>query len=138
MITRPDRKFGGFAIVSALFIIVALAALGAFIAVVSGSQQIGSTYDLNGTRAYYAARSGAEWGVARVLGGGACGVNLALNGMTISVACTVTATGDADEAGLGSIWNITSTACNQPLAGACPGNAAGANYVERSVRVVVE
>ncbi len=139
MITPPERRCAGFAIVSALFIIVALAALGAFIAVVSGGQQIGSVYDLNGARAYYAARSGGEWGAGRVLGGGACGAaNLALNDMTITVGCAVTATGNNVEAGLGTIWTITSTACNQPVAGACPGNAAGANYVERRVVWVVE
>ena len=55
MLTPPEHRSGGFAIVSALFIIVALAALGAFIAVVSGGQQIGSAYDVNGARAYYAA-----------------------------------------------------------------------------------
>ena len=70
MITPPERRCAGFAIVSALFIIVALAALGAFIAVVSGGQQIGSAYDLNGARAYYAARSGAEWGAGLALGAG--------------------------------------------------------------------
>ena len=140
MTTRPDRRIGGFAIVSALFIIVALAVLGAFIAVISGGQQIGSTYDLNGSRAYYAARAGAEWGAAGVIGGAACPSTTppALNGMTISVLCEKTASGDAVEAGLGTIWTITSTACNQPAGGACPGNAGGANYVERRVRIVVE
>ena len=139
MITPPERRCAGFAIVSALFIIVALAALGAFIAVVSGGQQIGSAYDLNGARAYYAARSGAEWGAGLALGAGGCGAaNLALNGMTITVGCAVTAAGNNAEAGLDTIWTITSTACNQPAAGVCPGNAAGANYVERRVVWVVE
>ena len=143
LITPRDRKLGGFAIVSALFIIVALAALGAFIAVVSGGQQIGSTYDLNGARAYYAARAGAEWGAANALGNNACvaATNFPLNtvnNMAITVNCNVTATGDAVEAGLQTIWTITATACNQPLAGACPGNAGGGNYVERRVQIVVE
>ena len=139
MITPPERRCAGFAIVSALFVIVALAALGAFIAVVSGGQQIGSAYDLNGARAYYAARSGAEWAAANAWGNGVCaGGAMALNGMTISVACVQTSSGDVVEAGLGTIWTITSTACNAPVAGACPGNAAGANYVERRVVWVVE
>ena len=141
MITPPERRCAGFAIVSALFIIVALAALGAFIAVVSGGQQIGSAYDLNGARAYYAARSGAEWGAALALGTSVCNAatilpaNVAPNGMTVTVGCAVTAAGNNDEAGLGTIWTITSTACNQV---ACPGDAAAANYVERRVVWVVE
>ena len=139
MITPLESRNGGFAIVSALFIIVALAALGGFIAVVSGSQQIGVSYDLNGARAYYAARSGAEWGAANAVINGACvGVTpLALNGMTVTVNCAVAAAGDAVEAGLVTLWTITATACNQPVAGACPGNPGAANYVERRVQIVI-
>lgn len=141
MITPPEHRSGGFAIISALFILVALAALGAFIAVVSGGQQIGSAYDVNGARAYYAARSGAEWGAALALGASTCNAatilpaNVAPNGMTVTVGCAVTANGNAIEAGLGTIWTITATACNQAV---CPGNAAVANYVERRVVWVVE
>ena len=142
MITPPERRCaGGFAIVSALFIVVALAVLGAFIAVVSGGQQIGSAYDLNGARAYYAARAGAEWGAARVLGGGACAAATTLPGlnqMTVTVSCAVTASGNSAEAGLGTIWTITATACNRPVDKVCPGDAGGANYVERRLALVVE
>jgi Tfp pilus assembly protein PilX len=56
----------GFAIVSAIFILVVLAALGAFIVNVSTNQQIGSTLDLQGVRAYQAARAGIEWGIYQV------------------------------------------------------------------------
>ena len=47
--TRPER-YGqcGFAIVSALFILIALAALGAFIATVSSTQHAGSALDVDG------------------------------------------------------------------------------------------
>ena len=144
MITPPEiRRAKGFAIVSALFILVALAALGAFIAVVSGAQQIGSVLDVDGARAYYAARSGAEWGAARAFNASACAgaTNLGpVNQMTVTVNCAVTATGNGVEAGLGTLWTITSTACNQPAAvgGSCPGAAGGANYVERRVTVLVE
>ena len=142
MTTPPEiRRAKGFAIVSALFILVALAALGAFIAVISGAQQIGSALDVDGARAYYAARSGAEWGAARAFNGGVCAgaTNLGpINQMTVTVNCAASATGNNVEAGLGTIWTITATACNQPGGGGCPGGAAAANYVERRVTLLVE
>lgn len=59
-------RFRGFAIVSAIFILVVLAALGAFIVNISTSQQIGSALDVQGVRAYQAAHAGIEWGLYRV------------------------------------------------------------------------
>jgi len=143
----PERFFcptrqRGFAIVSALFIIVALAALGAFIAVVSGTQHVGSTLDLMGARAYQAARAGTEWGIANAINNSACvaSTNIGtLNGIAVTVSCTTVATGAADEVGLGSIYRITAIACSSTDgAGACPGNAATNNYVERRLTALVE
>lgn len=56
----------GFTIVSAIFILVVLAALGAFIVTITTTQQISSALDVQGSRAYQAARSGIEWGVYQV------------------------------------------------------------------------
>ena len=53
--------------VSAIFIVVVLAALGAFIANISATQQVTSAQDVQGVRAYQAAQSGIEWGVYQVL-----------------------------------------------------------------------
>ncbi len=52
----------GFAMMSALFILVVLAVLGAAIASISVRQQVGSAVELNTARAYQAARAGLEWG----------------------------------------------------------------------------
>jgi len=60
------KRLRGFAIVSAIFILVVLAALGAFIVNISTSQQIGSALDVQGVRAYQAARAGIEWGLYQV------------------------------------------------------------------------
>ena len=140
MITR--RECGsqrGFAIVSAIFIVVALAALGAFIATVSSTQHVGNALDIEGARGYQAARAGVEWGISNALAGNCIGGNIGpLNGMTISVACNPVAAGNNVEAGLGAIYMIQATACNQPVAGACPGNAGNATYVERRLEVLVE
>ena len=143
--TRPERKRqSGFAIVSALFILIALAALGAFIATVSSTQHAGSALDVDGARAYQAARAGVEWGVANALAANcAASTNVGvLNGVAITVACTAVCTTpaacNAIEAGLNGIYTIVSTACNPSTAGACPGAVGGRNYVERRISVVVE
>ena len=48
--------------VTAVFVVVVLAALGAAIALVFSNQQTGSALDILGSRAYQAARAGVEWG----------------------------------------------------------------------------
>lgn len=144
MITFPDEaRQRGFAIVSALFIIVALAVLAGFIATVSSSQHIGSALDVLGARAYQAARAGTEWGMANAHNAGICSASSSIapiNGMAITVQCATVASGASGvEAGLSNIFLVTAIACNQPDAtGACPGNAAAANYVERRLSALVE
>jgi MSHA biogenesis protein MshP len=142
LITLPkSRHQKGFALVSAIFILVALAALGGFIATVSSAQHIGSALDLNGARAYQAARAGTEWGAVGAVNSSACAASTNIgqvSGIDVTVTCVTVVTGNAVEAGLGSIYRITAIACNQPVAGACPGVASGANYVERRLEAVVE
>lgn len=65
------KHLRGFAIVTAMFILVVLAALGAFIVNISTNQQIGSVLDVQGVRAYQAARAGLEWGLYQVESTGA-------------------------------------------------------------------
>ncbi len=136
----PERQHG-FTLVSAIFLLVVLAALGGFIATVSTTQHIGSALDVSGASAYQAARAGTEWGLfkASLAGGHICGASTnigAIGIMTVTVACTSVAT---DEAGsTTSIYTITSTACNMPTGAACPGVAGNPNYVERSLTVVAE
>jgi len=175
------RRLHGFAILSAIFILVVLAALGAFILNVSTNQQIGSALDVQGVRAYQAARAGIEWGLYQVestganlpgpepgaynfsYGNPATAVGAAnpdlrrcpgtalsptlpqpstssfapsaptLAGFTVTVTCTPTV--DANDGP--TVYSLTATACNQPLAGACPNevNPTGL-YVERQLTVI--
>ena len=64
------RAMRGFAIVSAIFLIVILAGLGVAMLVFSNNQQAASAYDVMGSRAYQAARTGIEWALYRRLNGG--------------------------------------------------------------------
>ena len=57
----------GFALPSAIFLLVILAGLAAFMVTFSTTQSITSAQDVQGSRAYQAARSGTEWGLYRVL-----------------------------------------------------------------------
>lgn len=140
---RPNfRKLQrGLGIIAAIVILVIMAALGTFIMVLSTTQQVGSALDVDGARAYASALSGSEWGVAQAAGGN-CNFGTVsfgpLNNMAITVSGTAVATGNAVEAGLGTICLVTSTACNQPPGGPCPGNTASPNYVERQIIAMPE
>lgn len=157
------RRLGpprGFAIVSAIFILVVLAALGAFILTVFGHQQVGSALDVQGVRAYAAARAGIEWGLYRVQATPAYNFGYASidpNTRTCPAATTsfvpgaathagfvvtVTCAATPDASGGPTQFVVQSTACNEPVAGwtattvACPNTTGlGAFYVERRVSV---
>jgi MSHA biogenesis protein MshP len=145
VLLSPGQKSGGFALVSAIFLIVILAALAVFIAVMSTHQQAGHVADLQGLRAYQAARTGIEWGLYDFKRNGACAAPVSFNpggglgAFTVTVDCLrnemVTTN---DEAGTSvTVRRIVATACNQPAAGACPSAAPGDGYVERRLSVVV-
>jgi MSHA biogenesis protein MshP len=131
---------GGFALVSAIFLLVVLSALAAFVVQISTQQQVASAADLQGVRAYQAARAGAEWGLYKHLGDPPCAAStsFALDGFTVTVQCQGTSTNDENATPL-VFRRIVATACNQPTGaapGSCPNPAPGANYVERELAVV--
>jgi MSHA biogenesis protein MshP len=129
----------GFAIVSAIFILVVLAALGAFILSISSQQQIGSALDVQGVRAYQAARAGVEWGLYRQLQNGSCAasssfvpVAATLAGFTVTVTCAALPGGSGGP----TVYSVIATACSQPNAGNCPNTAnPGPLYIERRLTV---
>ncbi len=135
----------GFAIVTAIFILVVLAALGAFMVTIATTQQIGSALDVQGVRAYQAARAGVEWGIYKQKRDNmpcATGVGTTntftlpaaattLAGFTVTVVCTQY----TDASGGPTVFQIESTACNIPSGGACPGAVGTSNYIERRVKV---
>ena len=125
-------------------VLVVLGILGASLAVISTTQQVGFGLDLQGVRAYHAARGGLEWGVYHVLRsgfGGCAGINGKsvvyggnLSGFRATLACTAT---PHEEGTVNVTMNvITATACNDAV---CPtaSTPPPASYVERQLRVVV-
>jgi MSHA biogenesis protein MshP len=62
---RTGSAQHGFAAIAAIFLVVVLAALGAFMVSMSNTQHLTSTQDLLGSRAYWAARAGLDWGLVK-------------------------------------------------------------------------
>lgn len=143
--TFPPRMLkplhSGFSLVGAIFLLVVLALLSAAIVSVVGTQQASSALDVQGVRAYHAARAGIEWGLYRQLqptvsptcfatSSFALPAGSSLSGFTVTVSCTLTT-------GPGSLQRrqLTSIACNQPLASACPNPTSNPDYVQRTMQV---
>jgi MSHA biogenesis protein MshP len=137
------RFLRGFALPSAIFLLVILAMLGAFMTTFSTTQHIDSANDLQGSRGYRAARMGAEWAVATICNGGspcatpltACPVaipsplGIAPDGFSVTVTCAMKSYTEGVTPRY--IFWITSTA----KTGGSPG---GLGYIERSVNAFVE
>ncbi len=133
----------GFSLVTAIFLLVVLAALGAAMVTFSTAQSQGLAMDVLGARAYQAAQAGIEWAAYNIASSpGAAGATTftpgtgtALGGdlsdFKVTVAYTAAsapanAAEGADVIG-GTVWsyNISSTATF--------GTSGTANYVERVI-----
>ncbi|HXF46848.1 MAG TPA: hypothetical protein VNK91_12100 [Burkholderiaceae bacterium] len=88
------RAAAGMALVAVIFLIVALAGLGAAIASLSGVQHDTEGKSVLAAKAYWGARSGLEWGIQRAIAAGSCASSSAftlsdpaLNGVSVTVTC---------------------------------------------------
>jgi MSHA biogenesis protein MshP len=136
----------GFSLISAIFLLVVLAGLGVAMVTISTVQHHETALDVQGVRAYQAAKAGIEWGVYQYLKHPATCTGAvtsftppgeSFTGFVVSVTCipqnllagTVTLNAAA----------IQSVACNQPVSGACPweedATAHSPDYVKRVVEV---
>lgn len=139
MFLEPRRRQRGVGAIAAIMILVMLAALAGFMAKLSSSQQIGSSLDVQGARAFAAAQSGAEWGLYQSLKSSSCAASTdlgALDGMSVTVSCSASAV--TEQGSSANSYAITSTACNLPTGSSCPGNSASPLYVERRVTALTE
>jgi MSHA biogenesis protein MshP len=126
----------GFALILALFLIVGLAAIGAYLLSVSNIQVETGVMDEQGARAYQAARAGLDWGAYRVIRNGICPVGTTTiplaSGYFAEVTCTPFT--PENEGGTSvSTYRIVSTGCN---ATPCS-SGTGATYVERQLQLTV-
>lgn len=145
----PERRLpasrvqSGFALVTGIFLVVVLAALGAFMLFVSGLMTSAGTLDVQGSRAYQAARAGIEFGAYQILrdpggaftttcNGGTATSNLTVGSFIASVTCT-SSVGLTEGGSPVTAYRIVSNGCN---AAACPG-AVSATYVERELALSI-
>jgi MSHA biogenesis protein MshP len=141
---RPGiRSARGFLIIAAVFLLVVLAGLVAYLMTVSTTSQNASVADLNSARAYQAARAGLEVAAYQVLISSSCtpSQNIAftgnLTGYTATVEC---ASSPALTEGGGSVtsYSLVSKACNEPDIGACPNSTTtSAFYAERELSLTL-
>jgi MSHA biogenesis protein MshP len=128
----------GFLLPAAIFILVILAGLGAYALNVTSVQQSTTTQDVQGARAYQAARAGVEWAAYQVLAPGttalascpASPATLTIDNFTVVVSCTQSA--NYFEQGTDhtiAMYDIISTASY--------GSAGTLNYIERQVQLTL-
>lgn len=130
---------GGFAAIAAIFLVVVLAALGGFMLSFSNSQQLTSARDVQGTRAYWAARAGLEWAVVALPATPAlCTTPVAapptpIEGFVVAINCTSATYADA-----GATSGVPPTTIFQLTVTASTGTVGSIAYTDRSVSASVE
>lgn len=134
------KRQTGFSLVSAIFLLVVLAFLGAAMVTFSANQQQSAAMDVMGSRAYQAARAGVEFGAYRVLrvDPAACADTIlpagtlagTLSGFAVVVTCVATPADDVNAAtGVVTVYNLTSTATQ--------GVIGQPDYVERRIQASI-
>ena len=131
----------GFALMTAIFLLVVIAVLGAYIASLATTQQASEALDVRGARAYQSALAGMQWGAYQMLRNGTCAgtTSFALTGDLAAFAVTVqsTQTPYTENGVARNICQIVATGCSPPNAAACPG-LPGAYYVERQIEATID
>lgn len=136
----------GFVLPAAIFLLVVLGGLAAWLISLTQATLAESNLELEGERAYQAARAGLEAGIHQAVQAGASCAQVAqsitfpaggsLARFTATVGCQAYT---ADEGGVTvTLFQVTSVACNQPDAGVCPNaDPSLAEYAERHLRATV-
>lgn len=124
----------GFILVTVLFLIAVIALMAVVMSTTSSVQNLTTVYSLQQSRAFFAARSGLEYGVQRAavpLGAGVCTNGaITLPGIDFNVTISCASVPGINEAGnLSTVYQITSTAST--------GTLGGVGYVTRTVRSTV-
>lgn len=135
---RAAKYAQGFLLPAAIFLLVILAALGAYAVNLSTTQNATSQQDVQGARAYQMARAGVEWAAYQVMVPAtadlgncpASPTNLSIEGFSVVVTCARSA--DYFEQGTDhtiAMYDVTATASF--------GTAGSAGYIERQIQVTL-
>jgi MSHA biogenesis protein MshP len=134
---RAPLAESGFVLPTAIFLLVVLASLGAYMVSLSRTSQISSALDVQGARAYQAARAGIEWAAWQVVdpqalqttptpcpaSPSALTLDATLAGFAVSVTCARSL--ETDGADTVAVYQLTSTAT--------AGSVGEMDYVERRI-----
>lgn len=144
-VLSPQSSERGFSLVSAIFLLVVIAALGTFAVTLSTTQHQSVALDVMGARAYQAARAGIEWGAYQVIQSGVAGPAFAsacqtggalpqpgalpgtLAGFAVNVGCS--ATSHVEDATTLWVYQLASSAVQ--------GTVATPDYVERAISATI-
>ena len=127
----------GFALVSAIFLLVVIAALGLFAVSITKSQEQTSAMDVLGSRAYQAAKAGIEASIYQITKGGVSSCTNfpqptlpagQLSNFTVIVTCS--SANYTEGTDTFSVYQLTATASS--------GVVGSAFYVERQLQVAIK
>ncbi len=89
---RAGVRQGGFSAIIALVLVTLLGLVGVYMSTQHTTGQLSTALSLNGIQAWFAARSGADWGALRALNGSCVATtSFAIDGYTVTVTCSSTA-----------------------------------------------
>lgn len=123
------RRASGAALITALFLVAVLAAIGIAMSRLSNVENDTRTKAVLASRVYYGAKAGLEWGIQQAIAGGACAagtpaLGAGLTGVSVSVACSSSTHGAGN-----IVYYIASTATT--------GTLGSASYAERRMEATV-
>ena len=122
----------GFAAIAAVSLVVILAAFGAFMVSFSNTQQLNSAQDVQGSRAYWAARAGLEWAIAsQGVGATACWSTTppaSIDGFNLAISCAPSSFTEGTATVY--VFRLSSVAST--------GTVGSVGFIERSVSASVE
>jgi len=122
----------GFALISAIFLLVVLGTLAFYLVSLSATQQISTMWQARGAAAHYAAQSGLEWGIARALAGEDCNGTMPIDGgggQTFTVAVSCASAQFQELAVTHTVWTINATART--------GSLGSVDHVQRLARTMI-
>jgi len=118
----------GFSLVAAIFLLVILSAMGVFMLQISGTQATTTALTIQGSRAYFAARSGLEYAVFQAVNGSCTNQTINFNeGVLADYSADLTCS-SSSYTEFGSTVNVYSV-----TARAYSGSYGNAYYVSRTV-----
>lgn len=131
MNTIDTNRSNGFILVTVLFLIAVVAVMAVVMTTTGSVQNLTTLYSLQQARAYFAAKSGLEYGIDRAVNAAVCTNSaITLPGINFTVNISCASVGGINEAGnITTVYTISSTAST--------GTLGDIGYVTRTVRTMV-